>query len=367
MHEQAESYGLILVEPTPQDYIFGGRTEVLGDAAIDVDDWEPWYSPGEYQFGVYFDTWGCVTWSAIKVYSAMRNYAIAGGVISNLFDPNPDHLPGLAGIISRENVAWLIQRGYVKWSGTRWYFDASERFTAKKSGTVIGTGNSAQNVWNSIRHDGLVPQDVWPYPREQRTPPFTAEEFYTDAIPQDALDLGLEYKVRFPCQYEQVMIWDYEQARINAEVYGAALRRSPLQIFGHAWDQPVNGVYLRTTGGINHAYSGLRSIPRYPIFDSYPDNGAQGDFVKQLAPDYILWAWAFKPHITDANIPNHEPMTNVKIVRDAASPKVYLAIPIRDEASFESYCENFAVSIVRRPDGKPNIEAMLQGNLTLGS
>jgi hypothetical protein len=360
-----DSHGLILVEPSASDFIFGGATGIYGDEAIDVAAWIPWYSPGEYQFGVYFDTWACTTFSAIKVYSAMRNYALAGGVLSNLFDPNAGHLPGLPGILKKSSIPWLIQKGYVKWSGTQWYFDASERFTAKRSGTVVGQGNSAQNVWNSIRNHGLVPQEAWPYPREQRTPPFTAQDFYADTT-TEADALGLEYAAKFPCQYEQAMVWDYEHGRINADAYTALLRRSPLQIFGHAWDQPVNDVYLRTTRGINHAFSGGNQTPRWPIFDSYPDNGVLGDFTKQLAEDYIVWPWAFKPHITDANSPNQETqMSNVKVLKDASSPKCFVALPIADEASFVSYCENFGIPIIRHPDGSANIEAMLQGSVTL--
>lgn len=287
------NYGVILKEPKFEDFVFG-EASIRHSITLDVSDWRPWYSRGEAQRGANVEPMSCVTASAIKIISAHFNYLIRHGLISDA------------------NLQWLIDNGYIvqnnhlrdvtleelKANPSDYFQDFSERFTAKSSGTTR-QGNNAQAVADSIRHDGLVPQGVWDFDPISTSPDINWDWYYAE-IPQEVKDLGKEFAKRFEINYEQVAIgvtWitDATTGRLNAL---EALKHSPLQVYVHAWARPLNGVYTRTLEQINHAVSTVQ--PEWFIFDSYLD--FDGDWVKQLSPDFNFYSWAFTYNITEKNM-----------------------------------------------------------------
>ena len=108
-----DNFGLILSDPKPTDYMFGGETQVQGIELQPDGQWKDYLPVGEKQHSVYFDTMACVTFSALNA------------------------------------LEILIKRQY----GIDINF--SDRFTAKMSGTTTN-GNYLYKVGDSIRKDGFV-------------------------------------------------------------------------------------------------------------------------------------------------------------------------------------------------------------------
>ncbi len=235
------NFGLIHDDPRDagakaRDYRFGMVSAVTNEAVLQPlgHGWKPYLPPLEIQTGVGYDTFACVTYSAIKC------------------------------------IATLIKRKY----GIS--IDKSERFTAKMSGTQPGVGNSLFNVAESVRKlNGSVDQAFWPFPRTDAG--FTLQEFYA-AVPQAIIAMG-------PLIFKQFTIqWEWVPA--NVSDIKAALQFAPLQVTGYAWDSPVNGIYQKSTNTPNHAFElyDYYDGHEWEIYDQY-DN----DF-KRLAWDYSFGA-----------------------------------------------------------------------------
>ena len=87
-------------------------------------DWTPYAPPGEWQKNNYFDTFGCVSFSALN----------------------------------------SIEMQYKLFTGTERNF--SDRFTVIMSGTIPGQGNWVFKVGDSLRKDGFVDEAEFPAPPE---------------------------------------------------------------------------------------------------------------------------------------------------------------------------------------------------------
>lgn len=274
----------VIIEDRSTDYLFGANTKVVQNIFLpSLESWDRYFTPGEEQIGIYFDTLGCVTFSALNVVEAIFNYQIKHDMIST------------------GNIEWLREHGYFDDNG---YVNFSDRFTAKMSGTTHD-GNSGQRVGDSIRKDGLVPERKWPYPNRQYTPVFVWEDFYKE-IPQELIDLGKEFLKRFLIQYEIT-------PTLNDIVMLQAYKNSPIQVFVHAWDNPVNDVFVMSDGAINHAVSAMR--PKTLIRDHYK---YKESFNKTLSEDFVLHYQGFKYTVTQIN---QRPM--MRLIKGDKQPNVY--------------------------------------------
>ena len=314
------NYGFLPPVEKPTDRLFGTsetRFNIFG-----IEDWTPYYSPGELQVINNVRTQACVSFSAIKIVSAIFNYKLEHNQISD------------------SNLKWLIEKGYI----VNGKMDASERYLAKMSGTSV-QGNSADAVGNTVRHWGLVPQSVWPFDLD-----FWSWDEYYKLIPKEVMELGLEFAERFDISYDRVWL-------DNKEVVLEALSHSPLQVFVHAWDSPFQGKYQRTLKDINHAVSLPK--PEWFIFDSFLDP-KDGDFIKELVPDFLFYPTAFIYNVTEKN------MTNVKIIKDADSPAVGFWLPQISAEAFKSNCATFGLPCPLKDDGSVDWDAVqIQGTLNL--
>lgn len=258
------NYGVILEPPRPDQWIFGGYTGLIENINLATLNWIPFYSRGVLQIGKYFDTMACVSFSGVRICEAIFNYQIAHGMIS------------------AKNIQWLKDKGYFDADGK---VNFSERYIAKLSGTTR-KGNSGYNVAEAIKNYGLIPNSLWPFPTDQYQPVFDWDDYYSD-IAQNLFDLGQEFKTRFG--------FNYEVFSINTESLKDALRHSPVQVYGHAWNKPINGVYKRTDDPINHAFG--NACPEWYGQDQYLDT--DNDFIKQLAPDFKFYPWGYKYLFTE--------------------------------------------------------------------
>jgi len=118
----------------PTDYRLGA-SPIVWEEVNPARDWREYLPSGEKQYNFSFDTMSCTTFSALNVIETCINFLI-----------ETKRLPTM----QREALEKL---GYVK-NGK---MNCSDRFTAIMSGTTE-QGNYFQNVLDSIRKDGLLPE-----------------------------------------------------------------------------------------------------------------------------------------------------------------------------------------------------------------
>ena len=249
--EKQLNYGLIDKPPRETDYLAGIGNAVAVPVLLEDRNWIPLLSRSEKQHGLYFDTMGCVSFSALNCIEAILNLKIK------------------LGLIHGDDLAWLKEKGYLNDNGK---VNFSDRFTAKMSGTTE-VGNWLYKVGDSIHNDGLVPESVWPYPRDQ----ITRDEYYKE-IPQKIKDLGKEFITRFQINYEWVK---------GVENFYENLKYSPLQITLKAWSNPnADGVYPRIEGRPNHAVTKVHREKYRIVEDQYAGVNNPG-YLKKLADDLL--------------------------------------------------------------------------------
>lgn len=215
-----KNYGLVIEPYKPTDDFFGGVTRSK-DSRILVTDgqWDNHLPKYESQAGLYTGTKACVSFSALNCNEI------------------------LAKAKYNKNVNY------------------SDRFTAKMSGTTK-RGNSMLRVADSIRHQGVVDERLWDFPRRRRKPPFTWNNYYS-AIPINLKKQGT--------QWAKDNTVNYEWVATSKKVLMDALRYAPLQVTVYAWNR-VNKYGVRPYKGKrqNHCVVlyGYKFGQYWKIFDS---------------------------------------------------------------------------------------------------
>lgn len=269
------------------DWVFGGETAIDPTPRNAEIDWRPVSPDPKTQLMKvnsvsYGDTNCCTNFSATNDLAAQMDWLIAHGQL----DIN--------------GVNFLKSNGYIGADGK---VNLSPRFNAVMSGTTPQNGNSLPNVWNSLRHDGIVPDSAWPMPTaefatildngEPQPPPGTFQETsstqklwnaYFAPVPDSVKALGKQFAQWFDIQYEWVA-YVGGGAKTPAD-FSQLLSVAPIQIAtavctGWNTDDPIKAC----GAGSQHATTLLYVDPatnRYDIFDHY------NPFMKQFAPDYSI-------------------------------------------------------------------------------
>lgn len=255
-----QNLGVIESPLIESDYVADVNSPIVYKVVVPDGKWLAYESAGEQQIGVYFDTMACVTFSAIKCIVLQLNRAKAAGEIPNVI------------------LARCRELGYLNAAG---WFDFSERFIAKMSGTTTG-GNSARAVWDTIRHCGLLGQQDWPYPNTQRTPVFSWDDYYAD-VPQALQDKALLALELLDIAYEQIT--DVTLANLDKH-----LKQAPIQILTYTCP-PWNTTDIVLSCGVHPS---THSTVLGGIEAGYIDDLDSYDpFNKKLALDYQI-NFAFK-------------------------------------------------------------------------
>lgn len=243
------NYGLIHQEPRIQDYIFGAGSLTKAEVLKADGDWTSLTPTNERQNSVYFDTMACVTFSALNCIEMILNEKF---------------------------------QDYTNWS---------DRFTAKMSGTSAN-GNSLVNVADSIRKDGLCPEGLWVYPRDQRKPVFDRPEYYKE-VPQNIKDEAKRFLDLYNVSYEWV------PTTKGVKDLQEALKYGPLQITVIAWyDKNKDGVYESPAGlAFNHAVALVKvdDDGTMYVYDSYEP------FIKKLESGFSIGSYGLR-YIIDKKI-----------------------------------------------------------------
>lgn len=135
---QKQSGFLYKLQPT--DYITGA-SPIVGVEINSKGDWTAYLPTGEKQYKyATFDTMSCTTFSFLNAIETSVNFLRVNNKLS------------------AEQIATLNTLGF--YADGR--FNCSDRFTAIMSGTMPN-GNYFQNVGDSVRKDGLLPEGLLPF------------------------------------------------------------------------------------------------------------------------------------------------------------------------------------------------------------
>jgi len=145
------------------------------------------------------------------------------------------------GLLSNDFVLWLMKKGYINPNTDM--FELADAFSSIGSNTTR-QGNSQKAPLEYIRKNGVIPKSMLPDDESMTW----AQYHDPSRITQEMKDLGKEFLEWEVINYEKVA------KKLFYKVIGAT---------------------------------------RWRIFDSYRDS-SDGDFIKQLAPDYIFMGYAYR-------------------------------------------------------------------------
>lgn len=250
---------LFKLEPT--DFI-AGASPLVTPEIMPSGDWRDFKPNEERQYKPFtFDTMSCTTFSALNTIETWVNYCIENDKFT-------------VGQIETMNKLGFFADGK---------FNASDRFTAIMSGTMP-QGNYFQNVWDSIRRDGLLPEAELPFDPTLKT---WSEYHNKNVITQEMKDTAKKIL--------EILEFSYEWCSLSLEtssLIAPALKQAPLQ--GAIPEQATHAIEI---------------LEKEWYFDTYPP------FVKKLpAVRYSLKAFVSvkKPIILERS---------VEIVREKGSSK----------------------------------------------
>lgn len=253
-----ENTGVIPRDPQPGDFMAEGETGIEYEVNLPEGRW-PVYCPihGSIQVGVYFDGSTCTNHACTHNLFMYINWLLKNNKI-----PATD--------IAKLEGAKFIVNGELQL--------LSPRYNAIKSGTKWLVGNYLYKPWDSARHDGMVPESVCPFPRLQRTPVFTQDDYYNPAAADtpECRAAAAVFKEVFDTRYEIVAPTTEQMVKHKMQ--------APLAIISGVckpWDGSLIPACSLTSG---HATS----------FNDHEDKVFKGDYdsydpqQKKLAWDYII-------------------------------------------------------------------------------
>jgi len=205
-----KSFGFQEPVIVPEDYSFGS---IGGDVLQESGSWMDYLPEFEHQ-RKSTDTQGCVSFGTLSALEMLHK---------RLYGVEPNY---------------------------------SDRFTVKLSGTTR-TGNNPKSVIQSIRHDGTVKEEVWPFSKEM------SWNDYFAFIPSKLIKLGAKWLSEYKVGYEYV--------NGNEKELKKALKYSPIGVSVYAWNKNSDGVYEE--GFPNHWCVLVRyNFENQPvIWDSYEE------------------------------------------------------------------------------------------------
>lgn len=213
--------GLIIQMPKTGDWFFQGAP-----VPAQPIEWRNYMPVGQSQSNLSFDTMACTTFSALDALEMQFKQMT----------------------LPLEHQQFLSANGYYQ-NGQVTF---SRKFTALISGTTT-QGNTFQNVGNSLRHDGVLPNSRLPFGSATTF----ADWYNPNQINPQMIDLGQQFARYFDITYEFVLLND-DGILSPAEITNleSALASTPLQIA-----IPFPGTHAVVLTDMNDS--------QYGIFDSY--------------------------------------------------------------------------------------------------
>lgn len=277
--QEHKNSGVIITPPKEKDFLVGALTPSITLASA---DWRQYECDGEWQkdLTIDFETNACMSFTGVNNLATYLNW---------LLDTN--QLP-------TTHISFLKDNGYIGQDGK---VSLSPRFTAKMSGTTEN-GNDFQNVWESLRKDGVVPDSVWPMPSAQMNAnPSQAWNLYYAEPSSEAVSLAKAFLTFFDVHWEWLVSngngatqTQYKEWLTVAPIHIAIAVCSP-------WNTalPIPGCGTGADHGVQLSNVEVGVVDN--ILDHYLP------FDKQLEADYIL-SYAVRGYLTALTLPTPAPV-----------------------------------------------------------
>lgn len=257
------------------DWLFGAASQPCR-ALIPAEKRLKYLPVGEVQRGTE-DFQDCATRSPLNILELKFNYLLGEG------------------LLTKAEIDWLTKKKYLN----KGRITFSNRFNAMLSGTTR-FGNSLKAPVDSVHRYGLIPEVMLP-----QSDTMSWNEYHdTTKITTEMTALGKEFLKYFPINYEKVYLADYPDI----------IKQDEIGVAGYAWPWPNDdGTYPAQPGKpFNHAYAYVLE-PAFVIYDNYIDQH-DGDFIKKLAPDYILMEYGYRVYIGTRLEELPQPLTSQKMI-----------------------------------------------------
>jgi len=255
-----EFKGALIPEIKPTDFEYNGMTGVEPELLF-PDGCIQYLPENEEQIGLYFDSYGCVSFSACNALEVL---------IKKRMD---------LGLWKADNLKFLLNK-YFK----NGQINFDDQWLVVKSGTIPNVGNSGTKVLDTIRKLGLPPQSMNSFDLRNRDySKNNIDLYYNEAsLNPDSDYVALEFKERFEVLYEWVGRSNWEQAS----------KEGVLQVYTRAWYQRNGKYYNPTPGASGHAIINAK-LSELKIFDSYDP------FIKEMEKLEDFYPLALKINIIE--------------------------------------------------------------------
>lgn len=265
------------------DWFVGAETGIKYEERC--SNWTPYLPTNERQ-NRGFETFSCVSFSALNIIEMQIKYLYMTGAM------NEDTLKYL------KDVYDMNDNGDVNFS---------DRYIAILSGTTR-QGNSGNNVAETIRKYGLIPDKILPFEGDN------FDEFMNkNAVTDEMIFLGKQFLVKSGLNYAYEWVYIYGDKANAFDVLSKHIKQAPLQIFspicpGWSYDRPVKTCPSNIPQHATLVYNVNQLIE---ILDQYEP------FYKQLDKDYPI-LYALKIVITVAPVKQEQtkPTYNWKTLLD---------------------------------------------------
>lgn len=239
-----------LYELRPKDFIAGSNSPIVGVEINSKGDWTAYLPTGEKQYKyATFDTMSCTTFSFLNAIETSVNFFRANNKLS------------------AEQIATLNSLGFYG-DGK---FNCSDRYTAIMSGTMPN-GNYFQNVGDSVRKDGLLPEGLLPFGGNTQAEYLnksliTAEMKATAKKILDILDIS----------YEWTSVEDFKTQLKQCPIQGAIPEQATHAVMIPVYNKYFDSYepYLKSLPVVKYAMKVLVKVkpatPKYKHFNTKSD------------------------------------------------------------------------------------------------
>lgn len=269
-----EKKGCIIKPVKPMSFEFKGMTGI--DEVLLFEDGCIQFLPeNEFQIGVFFDTYGCVSFSH-----------------NNALETDGTRRIDL-GIYSDENTKWLKDNYFVNGK-----LNFSDRDLVVMSGTNPNFGNDGWTVFETARKWGLVCESDAPWDFRSLNPSENNKDlYYSYKRDKKSEEKALEFLKRFEIKAE----WVERGNWLESSKYGV------LQVYTKAWYQRNGKYYNPNPGTAGHAIM-LAEADVHKIFDQYEP------FIKEMERDEDFYYFGLKISLIEKHMARPTILNNTLIM-----------------------------------------------------
>lgn len=252
--------GQLKSDISPTSFEFGGMTSI--EKTLLFEDGCLNYLPeNELQLGIYFDTYGCASFSFLNALETVATRCLELGLYSD------------------DNAKWLKDNYFVNGK-----INFSDRDLVVMSGTDPEWGNSSARVLESVQKNGLICESDDYFDFRNRDASINSKEnYYNYQRTEKNWEKAREFLKRFDVQAE----W------VNRSQWKEASKYGVIQVYVRAWFRRENGLYYNPTPGRYGHGVMLASKSELKLFDHYDP------FIKQTEKEEDIYIIGFKINLTE--------------------------------------------------------------------